>query len=96
MVRVLMPSALPLMMLVGHALDDHGLDLRELRQLRGQTETGRAGAGDQDIHFLWQRLIDASASPVGRGLLDIGVATAKAIFVELHCLSPGLRCAMNY
>jgi hypothetical protein len=95
MVRVLMPSALPLMMLRGHALDDHRLDLGELRQLRGQAQAGRPGAGDQHIHLLGQRLVDAPVAPVGRGFLHVRVAAAEAILVELHLRSPGFAAVLE-
>ena len=77
----------------GHALDDHRVDVRKLRQLRRQAQAGRPGAGDQHIDLLGQRLIGAAVTTVRCGLFDVGVSAAEAIFVELHGLSPGLMRA---
>ncbi len=94
MVRVLMPSALPLMMLLGwrSMIIVH---LGKLRQLSCQTQTRWASARNQHIHFFRQWLIGATVAAVRGGLFDVGVATAKTVFVKLHVLSPLLKCLRN-
>ncbi|EWS62961.1 hypothetical protein Y695_03808 [Hydrogenophaga sp. T4] len=75
----------------GHALDDHGLDIRELRELGGEAKARRAGAGDQHVDLFREGFVDAAVAAAWCGLLDVGTTTAEAIFVELHCLSPGFE-----
>ena len=80
-VRVLMLSALLLMMLpdmrstiivsmAGNC--DNGC---------GQTETGWAGARDQHIHLFRQRLIATAISPVGRSLPNVRDYRPETIFL---------------
>ena len=72
----------------GHSLNNHGLDLGELRQLRRQAQTGRAGAGNQHVNFFRQGLVQPAVAPVRRCLLDVGVTATEAILVKLHHSSP--------
>ena len=71
----------------GHALDDHRLNLRKLRQLRRQTQTRWACPSNQHIYFFWQRLVDASVAAIGRCFLNVRVAATESVFIKLHaCL----------
>ena len=79
----------------GHALDDHGLDLRELRQLRGQAQAGRPCTGDQHIDFFWQGLMQATVAAVGRGGLDVRVTASETIFIKLHHASPNSEISVK-
>jgi len=65
------------------AVDDHGPDVGEVGQLRGQHQTGRTGADDQDVGLLRQ----ASRALRDRRVrvLDERVAGLVAVEIELHC-----------
>ena len=76
-----------------HALHNHGVNVWKLGQLCGQAQSGRASARDQHIHFFWERLVGPSIAPVRCGLLDVGIAASKSIFIKLHCVSPGCEMA---
>ncbi|MEY5027697.1 MAG: hypothetical protein RLZ63_12 [Pseudomonadota bacterium] len=52
-----------------------------------------AGAGNQYVDFFGQRLVDAPVAAIRCGRLDVRIAAAKTVFVELHIVSP--VCVVN-
>ena len=88
-----MPSAGTLDDVGGHALDDHRLDLGELRRCAARTQAGRAGAGDQyppaRAAARWGR-----GCAGWRGLLDVGLPP-EAILVVPHRLSPRVEWGLG-
>ena len=67
------------------AVDDHGPDVGERRELRGEHEPGRPGPDDQDVD-----LAGEARSPLRhrrmRGL-DARVSGSISVQMELHCAS---------
>jgi hypothetical protein len=64
------------------AIDDHGRQIREARELRGEDEAGGAAADDEHVGFLRE-----AGGPFGdgrMGILDERVAGVVAVEMELH------------
>ena len=64
------------------AVDDHGPDVGEVGQLRGQDQSGRTGADDQDVGLLRQAFRALGDRRVR--VLDERVAGLVAVEIELH------------
>mgnify|MGYP002261194059 CR=1 FL=1 len=78
------------------ALDNHRLDLGELRQLRRKAQPCRACAGDQHVDLFGQRRMRAVFSAARRRILEVRVTPSKTVHIELHrrsSLSSGQRAA---
>jgi hypothetical protein len=67
----------------GTALDDARIDRRKLRELRGQHESRRPAADDQDI----DRFGHVDARRVAGGRFDRRIADAETVEMKLHGVS---------
>ena len=65
-------------------LDDHRVDFGELRKLGGKAQARRPATGNQDVHLFRYRRVWAAIPAIWRSILDVGIATAKTVYIELH------------
>lgn len=65
-------------------LDDAGLDVRKLRKLGGQRQTGRSAADDENINLVRHGARCARCLNTLGGIGNLGVARLKSIQMELH------------
>src|SRR5262249_23476426 len=65
-------------------LDNAGLDVGKLGQLRGKRQSRRSAADNQDVNLRWHRPLRSRGGISVRSVKDLRVAWLEAIQMKLH------------